>query len=254
MNDVLLTLDVDWAPDFAIDLAAEKLISNRVRATWIVTHESPAIDRLRRYPELFELGIHPNFLAGSSHGSTAREVLGHCLNLVPTAISARAHCLFQSTPLLCEMLDRTPIRIDGSLYLPHARSLAPVAYEWNGRTLLRIPHFWEDDFEMERTAPIWELAPMLAGGEGLRVFDFHPIHVFLNSRTPGAYQDLKASTPSLSSVNQAAAENYVQTGSGAGSVFAEVVQYLATAGESLRMSDLRERWLSSRGDAAVEQP
>ncbi len=70
MSRAAITLDVDWAPDFMIDAAAQALVDREVKATWFVTHASPAVERLREHPDLFELGIHPNFLAGSSHGAT----------------------------------------------------------------------------------------------------------------------------------------------------------------------------------------
>ena len=51
-NEIALTLDVDWAPDFMIDFAAEILVEHGVRATWFVTHDSPALTRLRAQPIL----------------------------------------------------------------------------------------------------------------------------------------------------------------------------------------------------------
>jgi hypothetical protein len=72
---VLLTLDIDWAPDAAIDFVAEILVSRGVKATWFVTHDSPGVRRLRARPDLFELGIHPNFLPGSSHGRSGEGAL-----------------------------------------------------------------------------------------------------------------------------------------------------------------------------------
>src|SRR4028119_935918 len=92
---VAITLDVDWAPDFVIDSVAETLRRARVKCTWFVTHPSPAVDRLRRHPELFELGVHPNFLPGSTQGATAADVLNYCRRLVPDARSMRTHSLVQ---------------------------------------------------------------------------------------------------------------------------------------------------------------
>src|ERR1035441_3475149 len=86
MHDIAISMDVDWAPDFAIDFVAERLIASRVRATWFVTHRSPAIERLRQHRDLFELGIHPNFLPGSSHGDSPAAVLQHCMGLVQDAV------------------------------------------------------------------------------------------------------------------------------------------------------------------------
>jgi hypothetical protein len=73
MNDVVLTIDTDWAPDCTIDFMAEQLIARQVRATWFVTHMSPAIARLKQYPKLFELGIHPNFSPARRMGIRQRR-------------------------------------------------------------------------------------------------------------------------------------------------------------------------------------
>jgi len=86
-KEIAITLDVDWAPDFVIEDVAELLINSSVRATWFVTHASSAIDDLRKRPDLFELGIHPNFLPGSTQGADVDSVLNHCMSLVPDAVS-----------------------------------------------------------------------------------------------------------------------------------------------------------------------
>jgi polysaccharide deactylase WbmS-like protein len=242
MNAIVLTFDIDWAPDFAIDFVAQQLVRHQVRATWFVTHNSPAIERLRQHSDLFELGIHPNFLPGSTHGSTTAEVLDHCMRLVPEAFSVRTHCLFQSTPLLCDVLNLTPIRVDASLYLPHARRLSVNEIQWQGETLLRVPHFWEDDFEIERIAPCWSMAPLLAGNDGLKVFDFHPIHVYLNSSTMNAYRQLKQKAANLSEVSEDQAAAVAEAGAGAQTLFVELTKHLSQATESLRMRDIHERW------------
>src|SRR5262245_52214399 len=122
-NRTVLTLDVDWAPDFIINFVSTILIQNKIRATWFITHNSPSIEKLRAYPDLFELGIHPNFLRGSTHGTTEVDVLMHCMKLVPGATSLRTHGLFQSTGLLAQVVELTSINTDCSLFLPHAKGL-----------------------------------------------------------------------------------------------------------------------------------
>jgi hypothetical protein len=237
MTDIVLTFDVDWAPDFAIDFVAEQLLDRRLKATWFITHQSPALERLREHPELFELGIHPNFLPGSTHGPTPGEVLRYCMKLVPEATSLRTHGLYQSTPLLDEVLSNTPITRDVSLFLPHASLLQPVQYDWKGRTLLRIPYYWEDDLEMERGSPCWRLAD-LKTGQGLKVFDFHPIHVYLNSATMRSYTEVKQIAPGLDQVAQSDASGYIFDGEGTRTMFMEVIDHLAATGRSLRIKDI----------------
>jgi hypothetical protein len=238
-DGVAITLDVDWAPDAAIDAAAERLLEARVPATWFLTHDSPAVERLRKHPELFELGLHPNFLPGSTQGSTPDEVLDFCMRLAPGATSFRTHGLVQSTPLLDRILARTPLRVDVSIFLPHARCVEPLSYWWQGRRLVRLPYFWEDDFEMERPEPCWS-AKCLLDRPGLRIFDFHPIHVALNSSDLSAYQDLKRAQPELARVAAEAIASRTQQGEGAGSLFAELVAHCAAEGDA--------RWISKLGE------
>ena len=242
MDGIALTLDVDWAPDFMIDFAAEILVEQGVRATWFITHKSPALQRLRAQPDLFELGIHPNFFPGSTHGNSTSAVLRHCLDLVPEAVSLRTHGLLQSTPLLAQIMRETNIETDASLYLPRAATVRPIDYQWGKKSILRVPHFWEDDFEMERTAPCWRLAPLLAETAGLRVFDFHPIHIYLNSSTTDAYRRLKQKAANLSAVSEEQAAALAQTPTGTQMLFRELTEHLSQTGESLRMRDIHEHW------------
>ena len=246
MNEIVLTLDVDWAPDCAIDFVAEKLLSHHIRATWFITHPSPAIVRLKEYPHLFELGIHPNFLQGSTHGDSPEAVLDHSMSLVPNAMSMRSHALVQSTPLLDQVMLRTPITNDVSLFLPRLPNLGLVEYQRNGRTLLRVPYFWEDDFEMENHVPSWELGALLELGGGVKVFDFHPIHVYLNSASPEAYRQLKRQATRLADVTRDKTSRYVQKGEGTQKLFNQLIDHLAHVGKSARICDIGERWRAAR--------
>lgn len=218
--DCILSLDLDWAPDAAIDAVAELLIDGGVPATWLVTHSSPAVDRLRERAGLFELGIHPNFLPGSTHGSTTAEVLDHCMALVPDAVSMRTHALVQSTPILSEVLERTPIRVDLSLFLLRAVGVEPLEYRWRGRSLVRIPYVWEDDVELENGTLDAGFASIL-GASGVKVFDFHPAHVFLNSSSMNAYRRVSGTLP------HADLTPHVEQGRGVGVVFRELIGAIA---------------------------
>ena len=241
----ILTFDVDWAPDYMIDFVAELLLEAKVRSTWFVTHRSPAIDRLRKHPQLFELGIHPNFLPGSSHGDTPKEVLETCLAMTPEAQSLRTHSLVQSTPLLCEVMQSTGLTIDASLFLPGQTKVEPFRFEWAGHSLLRVPFHWEDDHEMAAAAPRWTLPRGRSTGE---VFNFHPIHVYLNSGDMKAYGLLKARFSRVTDIERESADGVIYRGSGTRTLFMEVVERIRAAGDSVRLIDLRERWAMAAGE------
>ena len=235
---ILLTFDVDWAADFMIDAIAGRLIECGVRSTWHVTHASPAIDRLRERPDLFELGIHPNFLPGSSHGDTVAEVLATCMSLVPEATTMRSHALVQSSSILTQVLASTPIRCDSSLLLPQARYIEPVGFPHAEGPLVRVPYFWEDDVEMMRDCPQWTLDADDEPETGLRVYDFHPVHVYLNAADMGPYQALRARGP-MTDAPEALARDLVQPGAGPGSLFSEIAEHLAATG-SRTLSDVAD--------------
>src|SRR4051812_25050096 len=112
MDEIVVTIDMDWAPDFVTDSVADRLIQANVKTTWLVTHPSAAMTSLAKQSGLFDLGIPPNFLPASTQGQTPRDILRYCLAAVPKAKTMRTHSLAQSTPLLEMVMAHTPIRAD----------------------------------------------------------------------------------------------------------------------------------------------
>jgi hypothetical protein len=232
----VLTLDVDWAPDFVWRAVAEEVGRRGVRATWFVTHPSPVLEELRAAPDLHELGIHPNFLPGSTHGTEADDVLGHLLELVPEARCSRSHGLLQWGDLFRTLM-ACPIRIDSSTFLPGLAGIAPV-HQWRaGESLLRIPFFFADDHELEKPDPGFELGAHLEV-DGLKVFDFHPLHVYLNSSEPAQYAELKREAGDIRNATPELVDRYTNDGRGTKTLFLELLDYLAEAGGGRRLSDL----------------
>jgi len=186
-----ISIDVDWAPDFAIEELAMMLEDSKFPATWFVTHMSSAIESLAKQGVQVELGVHPNFFSGSSHGETHEEVIDHCMALVPNATSFRTHGVFQSTNLFSMIVGRYPnLCVDSSIYLPLQRDIQPVDmyfFEHDNR-LVRFPYYWEDDLVAIRPDNRWDRVPAT---NGIRIFDFHPVHVALNSDSVSSYQALK---------------------------------------------------------------
>ena len=136
-----VTFDIDWAPDCAIDFAANLLAERGVKSTWFVTHLSPAVERLRSCPDLFELGIHPNFMPKSSHGVEPEQVLKTCMEFVPEAVSVRTHGLLQSGSLFDLVMSLTPVTFDVSLFHPRALQIEVIKYERQHEARLQDENF-----------------------------------------------------------------------------------------------------------------
>lgn len=198
-----ITVDIDWAPDFMIDQLAARFEAADVKCTWFVTHSSPAVDRLRGNSN-FELGIHPNFLPGTSHGKTDDEIIQYCFNLVPEAKSVRTHALVQSSPLIWKLNQDYNIKTDCSLFLPQTPLSHPhtVCHHGKKAPLVRIPYNWEDDVECLRPNPSWQLEDSVFDFSGMKIFNFHPVYVELNETDFSRYTALKKKIQGVMPLNE----------------------------------------------------
>ena len=200
-NSVFLTIDIDWAHDEVIHDTADLLDQYKARATWFVTHETPALRRLENNPS-FELGIHPNFnwlLEGKgTNGKNAEEVVERLLSVVPDAKAVRSHSLVQGTPIMSIFAD-CHITHACNNFVPAAANIELKPWKaWTG--LAEVPHLWADDecLSVGHLLPIDELIAR----RGLIVFDFHPIHVFLNSEANERYAGARPHLQDMAALNE----------------------------------------------------
>lgn len=235
-NNYILTIDVDWAPDWMIEYVANVLVTKNVKATWFVTHACPAVEAIQQRHDLFEIGIHPNCLPGSTHGNNEDEVLRHVKVIVPDAISMRTHGLYQSTPFLTRAAIDYGISIDVSLFLPRTPNLVQHCIRWQGAELWRIPYFWEDDSEIFEDDPIWTFSDPRLHGNGLKVFDFHPAYIALNTDKFSVYEKLKQERE-LPTWNLDFISPHINNSHGPRTLFLELVDHLSNSG-GRRIKDL----------------
>ncbi len=191
---VFLTFDLDWANDQVLNDTIDLVEAADVPATWFVTHATAVLERLGRNPK-FELGVHPNFnwlLAGDKrNGGDVQEVLENILEIVPDAKSIRCHSMTQSTGLLAAFAS-AGLTHDANHFIPACIGTGLRPWKlWNGMT--RVPYFWEDDIfcayqSLSQQPDIGEAATTAAG---LKVFDLHPIHVFLNTERLERYESTR---------------------------------------------------------------
>ena len=242
--EIVLTIDIDWAPDFAVDWMTRMLSDRGVKATWFVTHMTQSVGNLRNWPDLFELGVHPNFLPGSTHGADTESVLDHVLELVPDAISTRSHSVVSSGRLLEQIAETDRLRVESTIFLPEMDCVRPIVHRLRGRDLLKIPFVWSDDYEMNRERPDWSLHRHLERS-GLSVLAFHPIHTYLNTCNVERYQSITEAYPRIDELTLSAAETWVTNGSGPRSMFLEVLDVLRNS-DSVTLREIHQRHVADR--------
>ncbi len=194
MSNLLLTFDTDWVPPFFIEDVLS--LVNDIPATFFVTDEA-ACKVLAGIPNV-ELGVHPNFMPGSSHGSKPREVLETVMKLVPGAQAVRSHRLFQFSAVLDLYVE---YGINYDLTLIEYQNPSPRCFRyWNG--LIRLPFNFEDDVALLRGESVEVPMPSWMRSASTLVCDFHPMHIYLNTevmdryvalRNRGSLQELSAS-------------------------------------------------------------
>ncbi len=217
-SEICLTLDLDWAPDHVLEDTRLLLQQVGLPATIFTTHESPAVDALLAL-ETVETGVHPNFLGGVDEDA----VLTRLLRAFPGAVGVRNHALFYHSRLL-PLFSRNGIRyFSNDLMFLHP-GLVPY-YDWSG--LVRLPIYWEDDVHCQYFSGRFDLPALRLAAPGLKIFNFHPVHLYLNTCEMSDYE---AAKPVLA--DPAAARARRREGPGIRSLF------LALAGR-LRAQDMR---------------
>lgn len=230
----LLTFDIDWAPDWIVEDIALRLIAKRVKATFFITHNSPVLNFLRTYSDLFELGIHPNLLPGSTHGKTEAEIMNGIKKIVPEAETMRTHGLYQSSNFLIAANAKYGIKIDASILMPDIHNIQYHFLKCENAKLFRVPYNWEDDIEFFSDCPRWSVESFNSNAD--LIFDFHPIHIALNSSGPGSYRNLKNMEPNSAKWTKKMLRTLVNDGKGAGSLLDELLDVMQ--GQGLRVKDL----------------
>lgn len=195
-HKIFLTLDIDWAHDEIIEDTMDILNNYGVKATAYLTHLSEYIEKEVTNNPLIEVGIHPNFnelLKGKGDQKNFKSVITDLLIDFPTAKSSRSHSLNFGS-LIATALKGTSITHESSIIVPWQFNSDPL-FPWRMYDgLIRVPYFYCDyvsamlSEEVQRTPGA---IANLINRSGLKVFDFHPIHIFLNTENLDRYESTR---------------------------------------------------------------
>ena len=183
-------MDMDWANDGVLQDTVSLVEELDIPVCFFVTNDTPMLETLRHHP-LFTLGIHPNFLP-QLNGQTTKsyqETLAEMKALVPEAKVIRCHALVDATPILVAAKDMG-FKADMNLFIPASSGiqLNPF-YHFTG--LKRLPFFFEDDAWMMENGHLSAEQHILSNPAFLHIFNFHPIHLYLNTEDMERYYRAK---------------------------------------------------------------
>jgi hypothetical protein len=205
-----ITYDQDWCHksvlDWSVNLFLEEVSENRDSKSFMDRASSSKFFGASRLTvfvtdfslewvqtPLVEYGAHPNFEASTTQGTSHKDILLRAERSIRDCSSWRAHTLMSSTRISELVARATSWTIENNYYLPDATLLPYCITSFpNDRPILRVPLHWEDDLEMRRGKRATEvLKGIPPTGNHLIVFNFHPIHLALNSVDMSLYEDLR---------------------------------------------------------------
>lgn len=219
----VLTGDVDWASEHCIRSYVDHAASHGIVPTLFVTHRSAVVDEAAAAGKI-DLGIHPNFLPGSSHGATTDEVMDHVLDIVPRPVACRSHCFVDGSHV-AQVVARRGIAVDSNICC-HLQENLPVLNHWNG--VKRLPVFFEDDVHWEQGGS-WDFARYhdAFASPGLKILNFHPFMWTLNAPDEAFYTAHRAHIPTLT---QAEAEALRFAGPGSATFLDAIIAWVRESG------------------------
>lgn len=192
-NSTFLTFDTDWAHEDYVNYTLDLLTNFQRKSTWFITNDflnkPKLLSRLENDSNI-EIGIHPNFnpslLGHEGYQASVEKILQQLLDIVPTAKSVRSHSLCQNTRM-SDIFAEYGLTHECNDFVPWESGIKLGAFKMpNGIT--RAPHFWEDDIAANAGLP-FDDSSIFTETSGLKIFDFHPIHVFLNMENMELYED-----------------------------------------------------------------
>ena len=172
------TSDIDWASEAVIEREFQLLPLDLLKLTVFVTHKSQAIEREFLAGNL-QRGIHPNFLPGSSHGDTFREVIETCLTFAPEATCTRSHRAFAVTDTEHLLHNEFHSNCPSNIITTLAPRITPF---WLESKLLQVPVFFEEGSFLYNELGL-TIQPYLKyfTSPGLKVISFHPVNMAFNT-------------------------------------------------------------------------
>lgn len=182
------TSDMDWAPESMIEETLALFRKYNMPVTPFLTGISDIVTKYYRDNRRRYVGVHPNFLSGSSHGASFKEIISSMRRIWPEAISFRSHSFFDNSLISNEFYKRG-FKYDSNIYLHLQPNIRPLIH---ASGLIKFPVFLEDDFCISGEGPI-EISRIhnILNTTGLKIFNFHPVHICLNTPDMNYYRKIK---------------------------------------------------------------
>jgi len=186
MSTLIVTVDLDWACEPAIEETLDFLQEHNINTTIFITHRSP---RVEESMNSMEVGLHPYFGLGSSHGSTIPEVVSYVMDLPYNLPAFRCHRF-----AICNSSKQEMAKAGMLISSNVCTDLEIVAPFKDRFGFLEVPIFLEDGGYLWREHPL-EMNSKLENiaHDSAKVIIIHPMHFALNTPNFAYMHNIKKS-------------------------------------------------------------
>jgi predicted heme/steroid binding protein len=237
-KDVVLTCDVDWAPDYAIAEVLDLIAGYDFKANFFATHKS---DLLLQKSEAVEVGIHPDFTRQNSK-LTHEQRINDLLHLYPESKGTRSHRNFFGQNI-SDMAKAAGLKYDASVFLWN-ESFCNTHIDYNG--MVRFSYMWEDGIHLDTNTPK-DISKINLHTPGMKILNVHPILIYLNAETDDQRREVTKKYSDLTKASYKEVKKHVNAGYGIKDFYKEILKYLKSMNvRSHLLSDLAELRLSQK--------
>lgn len=175
MNGFIVTLDLDWACEPAIEETLAYLDKRNIIPTVFVTHLSRCVENSF---QRLDVGLHPYFGTDSSHGDTIPKVVDHVMALPHNIPAYRCH-RFASCNHSKQLMAERGMRLSSNV-CTDLEVIPPFKDRFG---LLEVPIFLEDGGYLWRKHPLEMNATLeeRLASPGIKLIIIHPMHFALNT-------------------------------------------------------------------------
>ncbi len=218
---IVLSFDTDYVPDFVLEDILNTLDMYKFRATFFCTNAFPDKNRTN-----IELALHPNFMPDSTQGNSVDDILLNFRKDFSSAIGVRTHRLYWYSGLQEKFINHG-IVYDSSIFLPFHPHLTPVKI---GK-LTRIPYWWSDNIHLLHGMDCNAVNLPGMNEPGLKIFDFHPVHIYLNTKDLDNYRNALGAIDTLREATPKQLSGFRNSGSGIGTFFERLCNHIKISQE-----------------------
>lgn len=174
-SELLISIDIDWACEYAISMTLSYFLERGIPVTVFSTHDSNFI---ANQLGALEVGLHPFFDETSSHGSDNYTVATY-VNQLPHNIKAFRCHRFQCSNSTYSLMRNLGFKISSNVCTD-----LEVVYPFKNRfQMLEIPIYMEDGGFLfnQHSMDVSDNPMEMFSSPGTKVIVLHPMHFVINT-------------------------------------------------------------------------